>query len=66
MKKNHLDFKDLAQSLAMDKGKLQRYATVSFLLSPARFTTAVLTYTFFFSPPRTKCSSSTGTIMPRK
>lgn len=32
MKKNHLDFKDLAQSLAMDKVKLQRYVTVSFLL----------------------------------
>lgn len=32
MKKNHLDFKDLAQSLAMDKGKLERYVTVSFLL----------------------------------
>lgn len=32
MKKNHLDFKDLAQSLAMDKGKLERYVTVRFLL----------------------------------
>eukprot|EP00066_Takifugu_rubripes_P015848 XP_011605114.1 PREDICTED: uncharacterized protein LOC105416869 [Takifugu rubripes] len=27
MKKNHLDFKDLAQSLAMDKVKLERYVT---------------------------------------
>lgn len=32
MKKNHLDFKSLAQSLAMDKGKLERYVEVSFLL----------------------------------
>lgn len=32
MKKNHLDFKDLTQSLAMDKGKCERYVTVSFLL----------------------------------
>lgn len=32
MKKNHLDFKDLAQSLAMDKGKLERYVTVRLLL----------------------------------
>lgn len=31
MKKNHLDFKDLAQSLAMDKGKLERYVAVRFL-----------------------------------
>lgn len=46
MKKNHLDFKDLAQSLAMDKGKLERYVTVSFLLvpfnSPVWFVTALL------------------------
>lgn len=34
MKKNHVDFKDLAQSLAVDKGKLERYVTVSFLLVP--------------------------------
>lgn len=32
MKKNHLDFKDLAQSLAMDKVKLERYVSVSFIL----------------------------------
>lgn len=32
MKKNHLDFKNLAQSLAVDKGKLERYVEVSFLL----------------------------------
>lgn len=45
MKKNHLDFKDLAQSLAMDKGKLERYVTVRFLLklfnNPVRFIAAV-------------------------
>ena len=32
MRKNHLDFKDLAQSLAMDKSKLERYVAVSFRL----------------------------------
>lgn len=32
MKKNHLDFKALAQSLAMDKSKLELYVTVSLLL----------------------------------
>lgn len=45
MKKNHLDFKDLAQSLAMDKVKLERYVTVSFLLvlqQQVSFITALL------------------------
>lgn len=33
MRKNHLDFKALAQSLAMDKDKLEDYIKVSLCLS---------------------------------